>query len=310
MGSLMKNLVLGVDVGGTNIKIGIVNNEGLVIDRNVMATKGLSTPVKLIDAISSSLQSLIKNNRLAKNNFVGIGMGLPGLVDFQKGFVHFLVNIPGWKKVPLKAIMQKRLGIPVFVDNDANVITLGEWQYGAGRGFQNLVCLTLGTGVGGGLILANAIYRGPSFSAGEIGHIPLTENGPACKCGGRGCLERTVGNRYLLKRARTIFHTNISLEEVTLRARSGEQKAVHFWHGVGEHLGHALTGVVNLLNPQCFIIGGGVANAGAFIFPAIRATLKRRAMRIPGRLVKIVKARLGADAGIMGTQVLVQYALR
>ena len=307
----MRPFVLGIDIGGTNIKLGLVDSAGKVFARTNLSTRTfIRNKTKLINAIVLSIESLIRKNRIDKKDILGIGIGLPGLIDMERGVVNLLVNIPGWKNVPLKRIIEKRLHIPTFIDNDVNLMALGEWKFGAGRGMKNLVCMTLGTGVGGGLVINNELFRGEGFSAGEIGHIPLNEKGPQCNCGGYGCLERSIGNQHLLKEARKIFkNKNITLEEITDRANNGDRKAIRFWKEVGRHLGNGLTGVINLLNPRCIIIGGGIANAHKYLFKTISETLKKRAMKIPAKMVKIVNAKLGNDAGIIGTQVLVTDAL-
>lgn len=307
----MRPYVIGIDVGGTNIKAGLVTPSGKVRSRTILPTKSFArSKKKLINTMVACVEDMMQANQLRRNDILGIGIGLPGLIDTKKGMVNLLVNIPGWKNVPLKRIIEKTLGIPVFIDNDANLIALGEWKFGAGRGFRNLVSITIGTGVGGGLIIDNRLYRGASFSAGEVGHIPLSEEGFRCLCGGRGCLERTIGNRYLLQRGKKIFRNqNITLEEITNLARKGNKKAIRFWMEVAIHLGNGLSGVVNLLNPQCIIIGGGIANAHQYLLKTVHQTIRKRAMSIPAKTVKIRKAKLGTDAGIIGTQVLVKDAL-
>ena len=175
----MKHFVLGVDVGGTNIKLGLVDLSGNVISRTSLVTSSfIRNKNRLISALCSQIKIIISKNRLSPKHILGIGIGLPGLVDFHRGTVNLLVNIPGWHKVPLKKIIEQKIKIPAFLDNDVNVMALGEWRFGAARGSKNVVCLTLGTGVGGGLILDNRLYRGENFAAGELGHIPLNENGP------------------------------------------------------------------------------------------------------------------------------------
>ena len=181
----MPKFVIGIDVGGTNIKLGIVNRQGTVIARSSLVTESfVHNRNKLIQALAAAVVCLISQAKLKKSSIIGIGIGLPGLIDPIKGIVQFLPNIPHWKNVPLKAILEKKLKIPTYLENDVNLITLGEWRFGAGRGVKNLVCVTLGTGVGGGLILNSQLYRGEGYVAGEVGHIPLNEKGPRCNCGG------------------------------------------------------------------------------------------------------------------------------
>lgn len=303
----MAKYVLGVDVGGTNIKIGLVSPKLKVVDRTGFATKSFaSDKKKLIREIAGHIETLVDKNGLTKKDIKGIGIGLPGLVDTPGGVVRFLPNIPGWRNVPLKAQLEKRLNISVFLENDVNLITLGEWRYGAGRDAKNMICMTLGTGVGSGLILDGHLYRGPGFAAGELGHMPLNEQGPSCGCGGYGCLETYVGNKRLAARAEKMTgRKNVTLEEMNKLAKQGNKKAVKFWEEAATHIGNNLVGVVNLLNPQRIVIGGGVSNNHQFLFKTINAVIRKRAMPTQAAMVKIIRAQLGNDAGILGAQVLV-----
>ncbi len=306
----MKKYVVGVDVGGTNIKLGLVHPRGFVIARSHFPTKPFSSSKsKLITVLAKEIKKIIACEKLEIREVVGIGIGLPGLIDYGKGIVRFLPNIPGWKNVPLKSILQKKLNMPVFVDNDVKLITLAEWKFGAGRGVKNLICLTLGTGVGSGLILDNRLYRGAGNAAGELGHMPLNEQGPACNCGGFGCFERYVGNKPLFALASRIMNTpDMTTPKMFALANQGNAKALRFWHEAAIRIGNGLVGVVNLFNPQLIIIGGGVSNNEKFLFPTIRTVIKRRAMGLQASMVKIKRAEFGDDAGIIGAQVLVYNA--
>ncbi|MBN1870887.1 MAG: ROK family protein [Candidatus Omnitrophica bacterium] len=308
----MKRYTIGVDVGGTNVRLGLVNRSGAIVARAFFETKSFCrNKKKLIGAIIAQTWDLIKRERLATKDILGIGLGLPGPIDSKRGVVNFLPNIPGWKNVPLKNIIQKKLHIPAFLDNDVNLITLGEWTYGAGIGCQNLLCMTLGTGVGGGLVLNGALYRGEGFAAGELGHMPLNEKGPDCNCGGFGCFECYVGNARLQKSAAKIFkNKSIQLQDVFLLAKQGNTRAIRFWEETAAHIGNALVGVVNLLNIRLVVIGGGVSNNYRFLGPKITDVIKRRAMKVQSKMVKVVRAKLGDDAGIIGAQVLVKEAIR
>lgn len=307
----MTRFTIGVDVGGTNVKLGLVDSQGRIRARAGFKTQGyIRRKDQLIDAIAESVQRLIHEKRISEKSVLGIGLGVPGPVNFPKGTVVSLTNIPGWKNVPLRDIIQKKMGIPVFVDNDVNVICLGEWRYGAGRGYKNMICITLGTGVGGGLILNNALYRGEGFAAGEIGHIPLNEYGPRCTCGGMGCFEHYVGNQVLSAKAAKMFKSkDIHLPDVFRLASEGNALAVQFWQEAATHIGNALVGVINLLNPRLIVIGGGVSNNLKFMDPTIRRVIKNRAMKVQRDMVKITRARLGDDAGIVGAHVLVKESV-
>ena len=307
----MKKFIIGVDVGGTNIKIGMVSARGRIISRTNLSTEAyVRDKKKLISAIVTGIQNLLSERRYSLDNISGVGFGFPGLVDPIRGIVKFLPNIPGWKNVPFVKIFQQKMSLRAVVENDVNLITLGEWKFGAGAGVRNMLCMTLGTGVGAGLILNNALYRGAGYAAGEMGHVPLNEDGPSCNCGGWGCLERYVGNRALYARALKLFKRKITLEEISSLAARGNRKALKFWDETALHVGNGLTGVVNLLNPARIVIGGGVFNASAFMVKRIEKTLKARAMSVQGAMAKIVKAQLGADAGIVGARVLLAETIK
>src|SRR3989338_8027299 len=307
----MRLCTIGVDVGGTNIKLGLVASSGRIIAKTNLVTKTYAHhPRHLIDALVAAIRALIQENGKTLKDIAGIGIGLPGLIDVPKGNVIFMPNIPGWKNIPLRRIIQTQLKLPVFIDNDVNLVALGEWKLGAGKGYKNLVCITLGTGVGGGLVLNGELYRGEGFVAGEIGHIPLNEDGPACNCGGTGCFERYVGNHILTAKAAKIFSKkNIRIEDVFDLANRGDARAVRFWRETATHIGNALVGGINLLNPRLIVIGGGVANNYKFMEKTIQKVIRRRAMKIQRNMVRIVRARLGDEAGILGAHILVKESI-
>ena len=296
---------VGIDIGGTFTKIALICKTGKILTKITFRTT--SYPKKqLIKKIIASVKEILSKKKLNTRQVKGIGIGLPGLIDSKRGVVRYLVNIPGWRKVPLKRIFEKALKIRTFIDNDVNVMTLGELYYGAGKGAKNIICITLGTGVGGGIVINGRLYRGPDLVAGEIGHIPINEHGPKCNCGGNACIESYVGNRYLMKKLSREGRGKISFQLLDKQARKGKRRAVGFWRYVGEKLGIMLVGVVNFLNPEKIIIGGGIANAGRYLFNPLKKTIAKRAMRVQRKRVKIVKAKLGGNAGVIGAAVLVK----
>lgn len=305
---MSKNYCIGIDLGATNLKIGLLRRNQ-IIGRKVLPTQDFGTRENLITGLSSAISDILSEKKISRKNVLGIGIGVPGPVDFSKGVVHFLPNIKGWHNVSLKAIIQRKVHLPVVIDNDANLMSLAESRIGAARGYQNVIGITLGTGVGGGIIINGHLYRGASFAAGELGHIPLNEAGPECNCGGIACLERYIGNRYILGNARRIFGKSISLEKVSLLARQGNAKAIGVWNKVANHLGVGLSGVINFFNPDAVVIGGGVANAGKFIFDRITMVIQKRAMPTQAKTAKILKAGLGNDAGMIGAALLVKEEL-
>ncbi|HNW39780.1 MAG TPA: ROK family protein, partial [Candidatus Omnitrophota bacterium] len=277
--------------------------------RSSFSTKSFDNQQKLIRGIIEAVESFILSQKLKTSAILGVGIGLPGPVDNLAGIVHFLPNIPGWKEVKLKKILEQSTGLPVAIDNDAKLMTLAEHEFGAAKKLKNVLCLTLGTGVGGGLIINNSLYRGLDNAAGEAGHFPLNEKGPLCGCGAQGCLEAYVGNHKIIKEARKIFGPQITLEEVSALARKNDLRAIKFWKQVGEKLGLALSGIVNLLNLDAVVIGGGVACAGMVLLENIRRTILLRAMRVQAKRVKVINAKLGVDAGIIGAGILIKGAV-
>ena len=315
---------IGIDFGGTLIKMGLVDRQGKIHRRLSFEVRKRLSKAKLLEEIYQAATSLMEASGYSSKTLLGIRMGLPGLIDAESGFIHFLTNVRGWDNAPLVPQMRRRLHLPVFIDNDVNLMTLGEATFGAAKGFQQVICLTLGTGVGGGLLVNGALYRGATLSAGEIGHMPVSREGPLCPCGGRGCLERYVGNEAIVVLAKKrLREGKSSLIPKLLKGRLGEMtpETVHeaakrgdllarsVWREVGEWVGIALAGLVNVFNPQRIVIGGGVAQAGVFLFGPIRRTLKDRALNWPARHVKVVRATLGNEAGIIGAATLVRLSV-
>jgi len=303
---MAKRFIVGIDLGGTNLKIALLDLKYRIRHKEVLNTQRFTKKEVLISAIIDSVDKILKDNNLSRKSLLGVGLGLPGPIDYEKGIVHFFPNIPGWKEVKLKYILERKLRLPVFVDNDAKVMALAEYKLGAAKGSTNAICITLGTGVGGGVIINGRLYRGLSNAAGEIGHLPINEKGPRCNCGGRACLESYIGNNRILKEARKIFGHVITLEKLSYLASKGNHKAKAIWLKVAERLSVTLVGVVNLLNPDCIVIGGGVAGVGKVLFDNIKKIILTRAMGVQAGHVKVFKARLGNNAGLIGAAIMVK----
>lgn len=306
---MVKKFIIGIDLGGTNLKCALLDINLKIKAKNSFSTKSFNNKRKLIEGIIGIINSFIFNHGLARPSILGVGLGLPGPIDTFGGIVHFFPNIKGWNNVGFKKILEQKLKLPIVIDNDANLMTLAEHKRGAAAGYKNALCLTLGTGVGGGLIINGSLFRGADNAAGEIGHLPLNENGPLCGCGSRACLESYIGNNTLIKEASKLFGRQISLEEVSRLAGHNNTKAIKFWSAVAEKLGLALSGAVNLLNLDVVVIGGGVAGAGKILFKSVKQTIGKRAMRVQAKRVKIFKAKLGVDAGLIGAAYLVKERL-
>ena len=302
----MTEYIISVDLGGTNLRIGLFDQKINLKDKLSLNTKSFTSKGALINSIIDSIDLIIKKNKLSNDHISGIGVGLPGPTDYANGIIYFFPNIPGWRNVNLKKILTRKLNFKFYFENDANLMTLAEYRMGSAVGYKNGIGITLGTGVGGGIIIDGRLFRGRKFAAGEIGHLPINEKGPSCNCGGKACIEMYIGNQRILNQAERLFRKKISLEDLSRLAARGNRKAIKIWQEVGERLGIALTGAVNLLNPDFIVVGGGVSRAGKILFDTLRQTVKKRAMIIQGKHVKIIKAKLGADAGIIGAAILVK----
>ncbi len=309
---------IGVDVGGTNVKIALVSDEGKIIYSNSIPTRAEMGYEYTINSMKDAIRDLLKETKMSPKDIEGIGFGFPGQIDCQNGIVRLAPNIPGWVNVPIAKIMEEEFGISTRVDNDVRTAALGELNYGAGVGCENLICITVGTGIGSGLVVNGKLVRGANNAAGEIGHIKLNYlEGPLCGCGDRGCLEAYASGPSIVALAeeyikggkstkyRELANPDITPYIVAAAAKEGDPVARQIFKIMGEYIGMGLTSVVNLLNPEKIIIGGGVAEAGNILLDPIRDTIARRAMTIQ-KEVEIVPAQLGNTAGVIGASLLIK----
>lgn len=299
--------IIGVDLGGTFIKIGVVDDKGDILDKKELPTP--KSREEILNVISENIGSFL---RAYPEEITGIGIGTPGLVD-EEGKVFLAPNLPDWNDLNLKKIFEDKFHVPVKVENDVTAFTWGEYKFGAGKGYENIICITLGTGVGGGIILNGKLLRGSQYSAVEIGHMPISYKGPVCKCGNMGCLERYVGSQYVvamtkekLKKEKSIITemvhgdlNKITPEIVSEAYHKGDKLAKKIWTEVGIYIGALFSGLVNLLNPQIVIIGGGVAQVGEILFSTVKKTINERSFSLLAKDVRVVPAKLGKDAGII-----------
>lgn len=312
----MKKFRIGVDVGGTNIKIALVDKSGAISYSNSIPTRAEMGYEYTISAMKQAIRDLMKETKTDKDSIEGIGFGFPGQVDYKNGIVKNAPNIPGWVNVPISQEIEKEFGIPTKVDNDVRCAALGELNFGAGKGCENLVCITVGTGIGSGLIVNGKLVRGASNAAGEIGHMKLQmTGGPICGCGDTGCFEAfasapsivAMAQDYIKGGKSTKFRETgeITSYSVAQAALQGDGVAKRIFTIIGEYLGIGLASVVNLLNPEKIIIGGGVAEAGDLLFDQIRKVIKERTLEVSGSAVEVVPAQLGNTAGVIGASLLV-----
>ncbi|MCY3741927.1 MAG: ROK family protein [Candidatus Poribacteria bacterium] len=348
---------IGVDLGGTDIKAGLVSSVGDISCRVVVPTdvetggpkivaSRIAEAVRqvLVKAETHGIHGISKSDSAQEPTLsstrefetddvyeIGVGLGSPGLIIAETGVVHFSPNFPGWSDIPLVTYVNAELAKlqsshtdkkykPILrgMDNDVNAMTLGELHHGAGVGYKNLVALTLGTGVGGGVVIDGEVYHGSQNTAGELGHTVVQPDGRYCGCGNQGCLEAYAGAKNIVERVQekiatgrsttlttaTNAGTTLTPRMIAEAAQAGDELAIEIFAETGRYIGIALTSIAHILNPEIAIIGGGIAEAGEkLLFEPIRAELSKRAMDIPGQM-KIVKAHLGNDAGIVGAAML------
>ena len=309
---------IGIDLGGTDIKAGLVSATGEISCQVVRPTHVDAGPKAVASRIADATgEVLLKAEKQHITDIIGIGLGAPGLIIAETGVVHFSPNFPGWTDIPLVDDVKKALGsqtFPVFMDNDVNAMTLGELRHGAGVGYQSLVALTLGTGVGGGVVIDGQVYHGSRNTAGELGHTIVEPNGRYCGCGNQGCLEAYAGAKNIVERTqekiaagrntRLVSDASLTPKRIAEAAQAGDRLAVEIFAETGAYIGIALTSIAHILNPEVAIIGGGIAEAGErLLFEPIRTELTKRAMDIPG-MMKVVPAALGNRAGIVGAAML------
>lgn len=312
---------IGIDVGGTNVKIALVDGEGKIIYSNSVPTYAQMGYEYTVNNIKQAIRDLMKETNTDAKEIEGIGFDFPGQVDYKTGVVKLAPNIPGWVNVPIAQMIEEEFNIPTRIDNDVRCAALGELKFGAGKGCENFVCITVGTGIGSGLVINGQLVRGAANAAGEIGHIKLQMNGgPICGCGDTGCLEAfasgpsivAMAQEYLKGGKSTKFREmagadgEITPYIVAKAAEAGDPVAKRIFEIVGSYIGMGLVSVINLLNPEKVIIGGGVAAAGDLLLDPIRKTIKERAMVVAGNSVEIVPAELGNSAGVIGASMLVE----
>ncbi len=295
---------LGIDWGGTYLKAGLVDSRGRIVKKKVYCSSQLRQKQVFI----KNLKTLLKG--FSSFTIRGVGIGVPGIVDVEKGFIYYLPNIPGWEKYPLQSVLKKNLKLPVSIDNDANAFALAEARFGAAKGKRRAIFLTLGTGLGGAVICGGKLLEGKT-SATELGHVPINLKGKLCGCGGRGCIETYVGNRYLLSHYTRLKKNKTRVKEVKQLFQRGlakEAEALIVWNEFSHNLGKFLAGMINVFNPQVIIFGGGVSGAFKLFKPLVAKEIKKQVMWPQNLGVKLVRAKL-SNAGIIGASLLVKENL-
>ncbi|MDZ4198382.1 MAG: ROK family protein [Kiritimatiellia bacterium] len=309
---------LGIDFGGTSIKLAVVNERGEIEARARRETRTIGTIEAWLDAVADAVAEMgYPSNRLGAE-LGGIGVGVPGFVDFGRGFIHELVNVPGWVSVPLVRLLEERFGLRAVVDNDVNAMAIGESAFGVGKLYAHAVFVTLGTGVGGAILIDHRLYRGAHSMAGEIGHVSIDRQGiPSPQ--GRGGLEQYIGNRQIsarvvrgieegrmpgLSRRAAGDLAGITPAWLAAAAQEGDPDAIAEFDYVADCLATAFASITYLIQPSVFIVGGGVAQSGEILFDPLRRHLRERLSPFFAERIEVRPAQLGNDAGVIGAATL------
>ncbi len=293
----MSENLIGVDIGGTKILMAQTDLSGSVKKRVEVPTTG-EQPEKILADICAVIKSFGKSR--------SVGVGIAGDVDSANGILRFSPNMPKWINVGIKRYVEKKTGLPCCVENDANCAAYGSFVIDGGRKYRNFVTITLGTGVGGGIIIDGKIYRGSTGSAGEIGHITIDPDGPLCGCGHRGCLEAHIGTAGIKNIAKKIGFKAEKVTPATIAAaaENGDKKALAVYKKVGEYLAVGVGGIINVLNPDMISFSGGVANNFNLFEADFRRELKERAFKTPLEHVKIARTKNIKNLGVIGAALI------
>jgi|SRR5579872_456413 len=302
---------IGIDLGGTNLRAAAIDKDGKMLEKISGNTPVASGPRPVVDDMAQSVEKL--REKFGRDDLVGIGAGVPGNIDMAKGVIVGWGNMPIFNGYAMRDELSKRLGTKVILENDANAAALGEQWMGAGRGVDDLVLLTLGTGIGGGIIVDGRILHGQIGMAGEIGHMTISPNGNPCGCGNRGCLEKHASATAVSAMARLLgLGHDLTAQQVydlaRLNGETSNDRAREIFKVMGEALGIALASLVNIFNFPLYLLGGGVVAAWEFFAPAMLGEVERRSFTYRSTLktmpTRIEAAKLGGDAGLFGAACL------
>jgi len=310
----VKEYIFGIDIGGTTIKLGLFKNDGKLLDKWEINTRKELNGKYIIQDIVSTLEEKLKNKNIIKDDIMGIGIGVPGPIS-EDGTVLMCVNI-GWGVFNVVEEFQKLINLPIKVSNDANVAALGEMWQGGGKGYENVVMITLGTGVGGGIIVNSKVISGSHGAGGEIGHMNVSNNETKmCGCGNKGCLEQYASATGIVRTAKELLSNttsssrlrdvqNLSSKDIFDAAKNEDELAIKVIDDLGDKLGTALAHISCIVDPEVFVIGGGVANAGDILIKTVQKYFRKNAFHASID-TRFELAKLGNDAGIYGAAKLI-----
>lgn len=296
---------IAVDFGGTSIKIGVTQGSRILAKAAPLPTPDYDSPEAIIQAMNGAIRGLMEQHP----DVAAVGLGMPGWVDFGEGILYQLTNVPVWnREVPVRQVMQQALGLPVVLDNDANCMAYAEWKLGAGRGLQSMVCFTLGTGLGGGIIIHDRLLRGCHVSAAELGQTSIMYNGRIGPFGNRGAIEEYLGNNEMAADAVKAYAAAGILRraedctpyKLELAARAGDVIARQIYTDFAEKFACLIMNLMYTLVPDAFIVGGGVSKAGDLLYTPLQAFLKQQLFPIHYKHLRILPAHFGTDAGLIG----------
>ncbi|MEU6862023.1 ROK family transcriptional regulator [Streptomyces sp. NPDC046876] len=298
-------IVIGVDFGHTHLRVAVGN-----LAHQVLAEESAPLDVDAswadgFDRAEALVGRLIQTIGVGLEKVIGVGLGVPGPIDVESGTLGSTAILPGWAGINPRQELSQRLGVPVYVDNDANLGALGELVWGSGRGVKDLAYIKVASGVGAGLVINGQIYRGPGGTAGEIGHITLDESGPVCRCGNRGCLETFAAARYVLPLLQSTHGPELTMERVVELAREGDPGCRRVIADVGRHVGSGVANLCNVLNPSRVVLGGSLAEAGELVLAPIRESVGRYAIPSAARQLSVLTGSLGPRAEVLGALALV-----
>jgi len=315
-----KSPVLAVDLGGTKIVAALVSAQGDIIQREYRLSLAKEGPEPVINRLLAMIGCILDKAKIKISQLMGVGIATAGILDARRGLVTASPNLPGWHDIPLRDIVKSKLGVSVYLINDASAAALGEHRYGAGRDVDNLIYLTVSTGIGGGIIIGGELYSGVDGCAGEIGHMTIETDGPQCSCSNFGCLEAlasgtAVANEAISRVSRGEKSSlteisggrfeNITAEIVGVAAWDGDPMACEIVAKAANYLGIGMANLVNIFNPEKIVIGGGMAHMGDMLLEPARRVVRERAFQLPAGRVNIVPAQLGDDAGVIGAAAFV-----
>ncbi len=318
------DLFVGIDLGGTKIFTGLVDGAGVVLAQDYRKTKARRGPEFVVERLIASAREVLAVGGVTAGEVRAVGIGAPGPVNPAAGMVIAPPNLPGWECIPLQSLVEEALGIPTSLENDANAAALGEHRFGAGRGSQHMLYITVSTGIGGGIILDGELYRGASGMAGEVGHMTVIADGPQCGCGNLGCLEAVASGTAIAREGRELMEhgkfaaltalTDGDPELVTAKlvaeaAAQGDAKAQEIIRDAMRYLGIGVANLVNLLNPELVVVGGSLTKLGETLFGAVDQALKQRAFPLAANSVRVVPAELGDRAGLLGAAAVAMLAV-